>query len=103
MFAFTILFNFQPKTKRRRLKTSSKQKRKSLSSISPMRQMTMTQLFGPVESPKSSTNSTPIKREPETPTDDTAVFMPESLIGLAQPSESMSDDENEQVKFIFQF
>jgi hypothetical protein len=27
--------------------------------------------------------------------------MPESLIGLAQPSESMSDDENEQVKFIF--
>ena len=66
-----------------------------------MRQMTMTQLFDPIESPRSATNSTSIKQEPSTPSDDTMMFMPESLIGLAQPSESMSDTENEQVKFIF--
>jgi hypothetical protein len=60
--------------------------------------MTMTQLFDPIESPKSITNSTSIKQEPNTPADDTMIFMPESLIGLAQPSESISDNENEQVK-----
>jgi len=63
--------------------------------------MTMTQLFDRIESPKLNTNSTPIKQEPNTPSDDTIIFMPESLIGLAEPSESMSDTENEQVKFIF--
>jgi hypothetical protein len=61
----------------------------------------MTQLFDPVESPQSSANSTPIKQEPRTPIDDTVMFMPESLVGLAQPSDSMSDDGNEEVKFIF--
>jgi hypothetical protein len=66
-----------------------------------MHQMTMTQLFDRIESPKLNTNSTPIKQEPNTPSDDTIIFMPESLIGLAEPSESMSDTENEQVKFIF--
>ena len=68
-----------------------------------MRQMTMTQLFDAVESSKSTTTSTPIKQEPETPSDDTMFFMPESLIGLAQPSESMSDNENQQVNFISNF
>jgi len=62
--------------------------------------MTMTQLFQPMESPKSNTDLTPIKQEPSTPSDDTIMFMPESLIGLAQPSELMFDIENEQVKFI---
>jgi hypothetical protein len=57
-----------------------------------MHQMTMTQLFDPVESPQST-----IKQEPETQTDDTVMHMPESLVGLAQPSESMSD----AVKFVF--
>jgi len=53
-----------------------------------------------MESPKSNTDLTPIKQEPSTPSDDTIMFMPESLIGLAQPSELMFDIENEQVKFI---
>lgn len=65
-----------------------------------MRQMTMTQLFDPIESPKSTKTSTPIKLEPNTPSNDSLIFIPESLIGLAQPSESLSDDENEQVRFI---
>lgn len=62
-----------------------------------MRQMTMTQLFDPIESPRSRNNSTFIKNEPNTPSADTTMFMPESLIGLAQPTESLSDIENEQV------
>lgn len=64
-----------------------------------MRQMTMTQLFDPIESPqitRKKTNS--IKQEPNTPSDDTLMFMPESLIGLAEPSESLSNTDNEQVK-----
>jgi hypothetical protein len=65
-----------------------------------MRQMTMTQLFNPIESP---TNLTSVKQEPHTPSDDTMIFMPESLIGLAEPSESISDNESEQVKFILNF
>jgi hypothetical protein len=68
-----------------------------------MHQMTMTQLFDPIESPRSATISTPIKQEPQSPIDDTVMFMPESLVGLAQPSGSTSDYENEQVKFIFNF
>lgn len=62
-----------------------------------MRQMTLTQLFDPIESPRSRNNSTFIKNEPNTPLSDTTMFMPESLIGLAQPSESLSDTENEPV------
>ena len=65
--------------------------------------MTMTQLFDPIESPRSATKSTPIKQEPQSPIDDTVMFMPESLIGLAQPSDSTSDYENELVKFISNF
>jgi len=58
----------------------------------------MTQLFDPIESPRSTdNNSTFIKNEPNTPSADTTMFMPQSLIGLAQPSESLSDIENEQV------
>ncbi len=68
-----------------------------------MRQMTMTQLFDPVESPKSRTASPPVKQEPNTPPDNSMLFMPESLIGLAQPSESMSDTENNQVKLFVRF
>jgi len=63
-----------------------------------MRQLTMTQLFDHTELPTSPTNLTSIKQEPNTPSDDTTMFMPESLIGLAQPSESMSDIENDQNK-----
>ncbi|CAF3458783.1 unnamed protein product [Rotaria socialis] len=85
-----------PKTKRPYSKTSSKSKQKKLSSISSMRQMTLTQLFDPMDSSRSTTSSTPMKQEPETPGNDTTMFMPESLIGLAQPSESMFDNENEQ-------
>lgn len=58
----------------------------------------MTQLFDPIESPRSTdNNSTFIKNEPNTPSADTTMLMPQSLIGLAQPSESLSDIENEQV------
>ncbi|CAF3775481.1 unnamed protein product [Rotaria sordida] len=85
-----------PKTKRRQSKNSSNSKQKKLSSIPSMRQMTMTQLFDPLESPKSIETSTSIKQEPETLSNDTIMYMPESLIGLAQPSESMSDNDNEQ-------
>ncbi|CAF0918379.1 unnamed protein product [Rotaria sp. Silwood1] len=87
-----------PKTKRRQSKTSSNSKQKKLSSIPSMRQMTMTQLFDPMESPKSTRTSisTSIKQEPETLGNDTIMYMPESLIGLAQPSESISDNENDQ-------
>ncbi|CAF0848261.1 unnamed protein product [Adineta steineri] len=81
-----------PKTKRRQPKTSSNSKQTN----SSMRQLTMTQLFDSFESPKSTVNSTPIKQEPETQADDTVIFMPESIIGLAQPSASTSDDENDQ-------
>ncbi|CAF0937085.1 unnamed protein product [Adineta steineri] len=80
------------KTKRRQPKTSSNSKQTN----SSMRQLTMTQLFDSFESPKSTVNSTPIKQEPETQADDTVIFMPESIIGLAQPSASTSDDENDQ-------
>ncbi|CAF2428122.1 unnamed protein product [Rotaria sp. Silwood2] len=87
-----------PKTKRRQSKTSSNSKQKKLSSIPSMRQMTMTQLFDPIESPKSTrtSTSTSIKQEPDIPGNDTIMYIPESLIGLAQPSESMSDNESEQ-------
>ena len=68
-----------------------------------MRQMTMTQLFDSVESPRPRNNSTFIKQEPNTPSDDTMMFMPESLIGLAQPTDSMSNTEDEQVKFLCKF
>jgi hypothetical protein len=97
---FYSYFLFQPKTKRRQSKTSSNSKQKNLSLIQPLRQMTMTQIFHPIESPKSNTDLTPIKQEPSTPSDDTIMFMPESLIGLAQPSELTFDSENEQVKYI---
>ena len=92
---------FQTKTKRRQSKTSSNSKQNRLSSNPSMRQMTMTQLFDPMESPQSTTNSTPVKQEPQTPVDDTVMFMPESLVGLAQPSDTTSDHENDQVKCIF--
>ncbi|CAF2843826.1 unnamed protein product [Rotaria sp. Silwood2] len=87
-----------PKTKRCQSKTSSNSKQKKLSSIPSMRQMTMTQLFDPIESPKSTrtSTSTSLKQEPDIPGNDTIMYIPESLIGLAQPSESMSDNESEQ-------
>ena len=60
-----------------------------------MRQMTMTQLFDPIESPRTTIRKSDfVKQEPKTPSDDTTMFMPESLIGLAQPS----DTDNEHVK-----
>lgn len=65
--------------------------------------MTMTQLFDPIELSRSTTDSSSIKQEPSTPSDDTMMFMPESMIGLAQPSGSISDNENDRVKIYFQF
>lgn len=101
MFSFLILglvlYLSKQKTKRRQSKTSSNSKQKNLSSVPSMRQMTLTQLFDPIESPKSTVASTPVKQEPNTPSNNTTMFMPESLIGLAQPSESTSDNENDEV------
>jgi hypothetical protein len=68
-----------------------------------MRQMTMTQLFDPIESPQSTRDFSSVKQEPNTPTDDAMMFMPESIIGLAQPSGQISDTESEQVKIYFSF
>ena len=62
--------------------------------------MTMTQLFDPIETPKPAKRSNSVKQEPTTPSDDTSMFMPESLIGLAQRSESISNTDNEQVKHL---
>ncbi|CAF1605314.1 unnamed protein product [Adineta ricciae] len=73
-----------PKAKRRQ----SNGKRNTTSAETSLRQMTLTQLFDPAPSPR---NSSPVKREPETPDNDTTTFMPESLIGLAQ----LSDDEDQ--------
>lgn len=55
----------------------------------------MTELFNRRPSPNSP--ATTIKKETSTPSDDTSMFIPESLVGLAQPSASDQDDE--QVKF----
>ena len=63
----------------------------------------MTQLFDPIELPESSTNSMSVKQEPTTPVNDTMMSVLESLVGLAQPFETMSNNENEQVKFICNF
>lgn len=55
----------------------------------------MTELFNRRSSPISPT--TTIKKEASTPSEDTSMFIPESLVGLAQPSASDQDDE--QVEF----
>jgi hypothetical protein len=55
--------------------------------------MTMTQLFDPIE----PIMNTILKKEPETPLIDRTMFMPESLIGLAQPLH----DQCDEVKFDF--
>lgn len=60
-----------------------------------MRQITMTQLFEPVESSRTSLNQTTMKDEPHTLNDDTILNMPESLIGLAERSLSPFNAEDE--------
>ena len=70
-----------PEGRRRRRRTP---KSKSGSS---MRQMTMTQLFDPMESPQSTTTTT-IKNEPCTPLNESLTCIPESLVGLAEPLDS---------------
>lgn len=85
--------------KRRPSKSPASTKQKKTSLKSPLRQMTMTQLFDPVESPSVRTNrSTLVKNEPNTPSDDTSMFIPESLVGLAQPLASASDQDDDQVR-----
>lgn len=60
-----------------------------------MRQMTMTQIFDPIDSsPSTSDNTTVIKNEPCTPSNDSMTFVPESQIGLAEPS----DNPDERVR-----